>query len=162
SRSRGLFLFSGEVPASRERSRAEPASSCGYGRIGGSARAAAGFAHHGPLGPPPRKASPYAPASVVPSGKRLTAKPTAKPSGPHPIQARLADPRDLVVAEEPDPPADHPEEAAGHEDPGLRLGIAIRVERALRLATADRVDEEVVHLAHMRTQVILQLGILRR
>src|SRR5690242_17839844 len=80
------------------------------------------------------------PSSASESNARLGAKP---------LPACGPDPGDVVVVHETHSSADHPQKAAGDEDPGFGLGIAVRVEEAFGLAAADDVGDVLVHLAHV-------------
>src|SRR5918996_813920 len=55
---------------------------------------------------------------------------------------------------------DRDQEAAGDEDPRLRVDVAVRIYAARRLRAAKHVGEVVVHLAHVTEHMAADLRIL--
>src|SRR5438034_634576 len=81
-------------------------------------------------------------------------------SGGEPVEARGSDARYLGFVEQADAAADHAEDAAREERPRFGVGVPVRMEDAFRLALADQAGDEVVHLAHVATEMATELRVL--
>src|SRR5690348_13181192 len=91
---------------------------------------------------------------------RLRRPRTRRPtSTSEPAETGCADCLELFVVQEADSPSDHAEDSAREHDPRFGVGVALGGDCSLLLATADEVCDEVVHLAHVATQMALQLGV---
>src|SRR5207247_2928612 len=81
-------------------------------------------------------------------------------SGGEPVETRGSDARYLGFVEQADAAADHAEDAAREERPRFGIGVPVRMEDAFRLALADQAGDEVVHLAHVATEMATELRVL--
>src|SRR3954453_8502898 len=70
-----------------------------------------------------------------------------------PVEAGGSDLMHFLLVEEADAAADHAEDAAGEERPGLGVGVSARGEDTFLLAAADDAGDEVVHLTHVAAEL---------
>jgi hypothetical protein len=70
--------------------------------------------------------------------------------GAQPVTARGANTLQVLADQTPEPVVNRDEKAARDENPCLRNGIALRVDRSRCLPTFDDFDDETVHLVDLR------------